>query len=176
MKPLVPRRPMTEAEVALACALSRCSFPVASTPKRFARELAGEVAQGGSREITERQAAYLRRLVSIYRRQIPPASIPEAERYLLTDAAARAAREDGKADRWTADPGKPVPFWVVILTGKSTVEAIIEKWGTGARFERPAAVPGAPRARAGRSVPPAPPAPPSAEASVDQLGLFGEGA
>jgi hypothetical protein len=173
MTSTVPRRPMTDAEVALARALARCSFPVASTPKRFAREVRAQVDHGA--EITERQAAYLRRLVSIYRRQIPPASIPEAERYLLTDAAARSAREDGAADRWTAEPGKPVPFWVVLLTGMATVDRIIAKWGPGATFERPAAKPGAPRARAGRSVPPAPP-PPAEAPAPDQLGLFaGEG-
>jgi hypothetical protein len=87
----VPRRPMTDAEVALARALARCSFPVASWSKRFAREL-GAAAAAPQPTITEKQAAAMRRLVSTYRRQIAPASIPEAERHLLTDAAARAAR------------------------------------------------------------------------------------
>lgn len=83
----VPRRPMTEVERALVTALARCSFPVASPPKRFARDLASQADATG--EITERQAEHLRRLVARFRRQIRPSALPESERWLLTDEAAR---------------------------------------------------------------------------------------
>jgi hypothetical protein len=131
----VQRRPMTEPEEALVRAISKCSFPVASSPKRFARDIHAQLEHGA--EITEAQAAYLRRLVSTYRRQISASAIPEAERYLLTASAAQMAREALHATRWTATPGQPVPSWVVRLTGKATVAAIVAKWGEGATFERP---------------------------------------
>lgn len=165
------RRPMTEAERALARALARCRFPVGSTPKRFARQLGHELTHEAL--ITERQAAYLRRLVSTYRRQIKPASIPEEERWLLTETAARAARAGRGATRWTARPAVTVPWWVVVLTGMATVEQIIAKWGEGAVFEHPEAKPDVPRPRAGRSVPPARAQEPG---PADQIGLHLQGA
>lgn len=170
----VPRRVATDAERALVAALARCSFPVGSSPKRFAREVSSQVNHLG--EITEAQAAYLRRLVTTYRRQIRAESIPEAERGLLTDTAARATREALHATRWTAAPGATVPSWVVRLTGKGTVEAIIAKWGPGATFERRDVA----AARAERAQEERRPEPPPSQATppvdADQLGLFGEGA
>jgi hypothetical protein len=137
MTAAAPRRPATDAELALAAALARCSLPVGSSPKRFAREIRAQLDHLGT--ITEPQAAHLRRLVSTYRRQIRSDALPESERYLLADGAARMAREARDATRWTATPGQSVPSWVVRLTGKATVEAIVAKWGEGATFERPTA-------------------------------------
>ena len=78
----VEYRPMAEAERELARALSGCKFTPASFDKRFARDMRG-IAESLTPQVTEKQAALLRRMITRYRRQIQPASIPEPERHLL---------------------------------------------------------------------------------------------
>lgn len=82
----VPRRPMTDGELALIRALAGCRFAPATTAKRFAREMAWAAAEAQP-EITESQAAFLRRLVTMYRRQIRANQLPWDVRYLLTPGA-----------------------------------------------------------------------------------------
>lgn len=70
----VPRRPMTPDEVLMASKLGGCSFSPGTSVKRFAREL-GAVAHGDEPTITLKQAAFLRKMVHSYRRQIPKAVV-----------------------------------------------------------------------------------------------------
>lgn len=85
----VRRRPvfreMTPAEVRLAYALFLCTFPCASWDKRFARDMHAR-ATVAAPQISERQAAVLRRLTTKYRRQIRASDLPESERHLLDKA------------------------------------------------------------------------------------------
>jgi hypothetical protein len=92
-------RPLTAAEKESALALGRCSFPVASFSKRFARDLVAQVESRG--EITDRQASRLAIQAYIYRRQMPahlvPASPPPGyetpkQRMLRASAARSGAR------------------------------------------------------------------------------------
>lgn len=76
------RRPASADERALSSALARCSFSAGTFDKRFARDLNGQL-QAPDAEITEKQAALLRKLVTRYRRQISEGSIPAPERHLL---------------------------------------------------------------------------------------------
>lgn len=78
-------RAMTDNERALAAALSRVTFAVASYAKRFARDIGSE-ARSEFPLISNGQANYLRNLVHRYRRQINPSSLPPEERHLLVDA------------------------------------------------------------------------------------------
>lgn len=63
----VTYREMTEEERRAALALGACTFSVGTFDKRFARGLRGAAAS--SREISEKQAALMWRLVWRYRRQ-----------------------------------------------------------------------------------------------------------
>lgn len=82
MSAKVPRRPMTKDEVQLARTLGHCRFPIASFSKRFARDMFS-AAMIAEPTITERQAVYLRKMITKYRRQIAADSLPTAERWLL---------------------------------------------------------------------------------------------
>ncbi len=110
MTALVPRRPMTSAEVDLTRALTRCHFPVASFSKRFARGLRYQ-AEAPEPMITENQAACLRRQVAIYRRQIPAASIPAECRYLLSASAAERLSSRAIAPVPPPAPLEPLPLF-----------------------------------------------------------------
>lgn len=76
-------RAMTPGEVRLALALGRARFTPGTFDKRFCREVAAE-AREAMPNVTERQAALLRRLVTRYRRQIRATDLEDADRYLLT--------------------------------------------------------------------------------------------
>ena len=80
-------RPQTPIERRARDALANVTFPVASSHKRFARNLMGPSdAAGGHPAITDKQAAYLWHLVWRYRRQIPSADLVEhARRLTLPD-------------------------------------------------------------------------------------------
>jgi len=56
-------------------ALAGCRFLPGHPHKRFARQVAAQLAGGGA--LTERQAAYLELLCWTYRRQLPPGLAPE---------------------------------------------------------------------------------------------------
>ena len=73
-------RPMTEDERKLALLLAAKSFTPGTADKRFARDIAQQAAL---EKITDKQAAWLRRLVHKYRRQFRAEDVPEAERHLL---------------------------------------------------------------------------------------------
>ena len=66
-------REMTDEEARASLALGACSFSVGTFDKRFARGLSGSART--KREITDKQAAVLWRLVYRYRRQIPEDAI-----------------------------------------------------------------------------------------------------
>lgn len=74
----------------MARCLGRCSFPPASPPKRFAREISLEADRLEPR-ITEGQAEYVRRLVYRFRRQIPAGVVA-----LAGDEAVAKLREEGR--------------------------------------------------------------------------------
>lgn len=59
-----PRQPMTPEETSAVDALQRVTFPMASPPKRFAREMAGHP------EITDGQRDLLWKIAWRFRRQI----------------------------------------------------------------------------------------------------------
>ena len=69
-EPKVPtvKVPATDEDRANIAKLVRCTFLPASFDKRFARDLNSQLANGG--EITEKQRAYLVKLIHKYRRQI----------------------------------------------------------------------------------------------------------
>lgn len=93
MKRPIARRSWTDADRALARALARCRFGwLAKSAKQFAAGMAAAADRPGDPGVTEKQAAALRRLVAAYRMQIPPETIPEECRYLLTAAAAERLR------------------------------------------------------------------------------------
>lgn len=61
---------MTATEIAAARALVRCTFLPGLPPKRFVRQMATAATNAPETPLTERQAAYLWRLVWSYRRQL----------------------------------------------------------------------------------------------------------
>lgn len=63
-------RPMTDIEREACLAMGRCRYPVASPPKRFARNLLGQ-AQAQSPTITDKQAENVWMMVARFRRQLP---------------------------------------------------------------------------------------------------------
>lgn len=67
-------RRMTADEIQMAQALLRCSFPIASWSKRFARQV-GAQAAAQEPKITQRQADAMYRLMHTYRRQLPSALV-----------------------------------------------------------------------------------------------------
>jgi hypothetical protein len=77
---------MTDEQAAKFRASSYCTFPVASYPKRFVRNL-----DGYEGELTPAQANYLNRLVYHYRKQV----VPQACKWSIADTATVA--------RWIAD-------------------------------------------------------------------------
>lgn len=79
-------RRMTDAERRLAKALADCTFPPATSQKRFARSIAAQ-AEMAEPQITDKQRAYLHMMVHRYRRQIPTNILL----LRLDDAEARAA-------------------------------------------------------------------------------------
>lgn len=52
--------------------------------RQFAQEIHRR-ADASAPEISEKQAAHLRRLVKRYRKKVRPADVPEAERHLIED-------------------------------------------------------------------------------------------
>jgi hypothetical protein len=77
-------RPMTPDEQALARALRRGAFMVRVEDRRFAQDMAHR-ADLAKPELSEAQAAHLRRLVKRYRKKVRPADVPESERHLLEE-------------------------------------------------------------------------------------------
>jgi hypothetical protein len=73
MRRVVVYRPMTEDERTMALALGpmRVTYLPATLSERFGRDISSAAETTG--EITERQAACLRRQVWTYRRQLPEA-------------------------------------------------------------------------------------------------------
>lgn len=73
MKAKVVYRPMTADEIAMGLAVlpGRVSYLAGSAEKRFAWSMFG--AANSDKQITEKQAAWLRRLVWRFRRQLPTA-------------------------------------------------------------------------------------------------------
>lgn len=61
---------MKPEEIDMCRALGRCTFPPASGPKRFARDMSALAESQPARELTVRQRQYLLRLAHMYRRQI----------------------------------------------------------------------------------------------------------
>lgn len=64
---------MTPAQISMATALARVTFPPGSGTKRFARDMADLATQQPDKVLTLRQAQYLAEAVVRYRRQIPAA-------------------------------------------------------------------------------------------------------
>ncbi len=69
-------RPATDVEKERVAALVKCSLPPVSMTKRFARDVAFQVANTG--EISEKQAAYLAVSAYRFRRQMPAHLVPES--------------------------------------------------------------------------------------------------
>jgi hypothetical protein len=67
---------VTEHEIALAKALGCCSFPPATSQKRFARNMAFLAEHDPRREISQRQRHYLELMAWRYRRQLPRDLVP----------------------------------------------------------------------------------------------------
>lgn len=63
---------MTDEQKQKALALVRCTFPVASSQKRFATTMIYMARYDSEMELTEKQAKYLDSLFHSYRRQIKP--------------------------------------------------------------------------------------------------------
>lgn len=61
---------MTPYQITIAKKLQQCSFLPGSFDKRFARDIAFLATNSPDKELTEKQAACLDRLVYRYRRQI----------------------------------------------------------------------------------------------------------
>ena len=83
-KPKAVFRPMTADEQALARALRRGALMVSAFDRDFAAKIHRQ-ADARTPEITEKQAAMLRQLITRYRKKVNPASIPEAERHLIDE-------------------------------------------------------------------------------------------
>lgn len=84
-------RPMTEREVELATALTRCRFAPATFDKRFARTI-GEQAQTTARLISPRQSSTLLKVAIRYRRQLVAMGVrPPFETQSVTLTALEAA-------------------------------------------------------------------------------------
>lgn len=83
-------RPMTDAEKAIAYALSLCRFPPATWTKRFARDL-GDQARALAPVITDRQAAALLKVAHHYRNQLRP-KVPAELHHFFERAPAEAAQ------------------------------------------------------------------------------------
>jgi hypothetical protein len=61
---------MTDEQKRKATALRKCTFPVGSSQKRFARDMADVALHHPEKELTEKQVKYLDILFHQYRRQI----------------------------------------------------------------------------------------------------------
>lgn len=71
---------MTEEQIAMATALSAATFVPGTGTKRFARDMGFMVANQPDRELTPKQAEYLRTAVIRFRRQIPREVVETAMR------------------------------------------------------------------------------------------------
>ena len=67
-RPPKPWRIMNEREVAAVLALQRVTYPIGAASKRFAHNLAAQLAD---LRITDLQAAYLWKVAYTFRRQLP---------------------------------------------------------------------------------------------------------
>lgn len=86
-RPPVPRFPLTETDRLLIGHLRRCSFPMASFAKRFARNM-GSIMDGNDGRISAKEKACVCSLVWRFRRQIPAAIVAKAGIYLAELQAA----------------------------------------------------------------------------------------
>lgn len=97
---MIEQQPMTDDEKQAALLLDRCTFPVASFNKRFARNIAS-TARSPEPMVTERQSRTLWKLFYMFRRQI--ARLPElretAERWQLFKTAKAIYDEERKAEK-----------------------------------------------------------------------------
>lgn len=80
-RPPVPRFPLTDTDRLLIVHLRRCSFPMASFAKRFARNM-GSIMDGIDGRISAKEKACVCSLVWRFRRQIPAAIVAKAGIYL----------------------------------------------------------------------------------------------
>lgn len=87
------RRLMTDDEREFAVALGACRFVPGTVTKRFAQDMA-RLAETPDSQITEKQAAFLRRAIHTFRRQINPRLVALAETQLRLTALAEAARRN----------------------------------------------------------------------------------
>lgn len=97
---MTDQRQMTNDEKQAADLLDRCTFPVASFNKRFARSIAS-IAKSDEPMISERQSRTLWKLFYMFRRQI--ARMPElreaAERWRLFKIARAIYDEERKKEK-----------------------------------------------------------------------------
>jgi hypothetical protein len=68
---------MTPHEIELAKALGACSYPPATSQKRFARDISFLAANDPARELSDRQRHYMEIMAWRYRRQLPQGLVPE---------------------------------------------------------------------------------------------------
>jgi hypothetical protein len=66
---------VTDSERAAALALEPCCFAPGALAKRFVRDMARRARQDPETALSDAQAAYLRRCVVRYRRQVPAAVV-----------------------------------------------------------------------------------------------------
>lgn len=92
---------MTAAEIAIAIALSHCSFLPASWDKRFCRQLGKRAQHRPDLPLTERQVAHLLRLTHKYRRQLPTKVIETALDEMERHAERRVAAGTGALPDFT---------------------------------------------------------------------------
>lgn len=92
---------MTESEIRIVTALRACTFLPASWDKRFARDLYDTATYAPGHELTDRQRAWLLRLVHKYRRQIPARVLKEALDEMERAAERRVAEGKGALPDFT---------------------------------------------------------------------------
>lgn len=84
-------RAMTVGEELMALALGGCRFSPGTFDKRFARDVAWQATQE-PKQITEKQAALLRKMITRYRRQIRAGSLASEDRALLSPPVTKGSR------------------------------------------------------------------------------------
>lgn len=70
---------MTPEQIQFAKALAGVTFPPGTATKRFAKDMAHAAEHQPDRELTPKQAEYLRTAVIRFRRQIAPAIVATAQ-------------------------------------------------------------------------------------------------
>lgn len=70
---------MTPHEIELATALGECSYPPATSQKRFARDISFLAVNDPTRELSDRQRYYMEIMAWRYRRQLPQRLVPDSK-------------------------------------------------------------------------------------------------